>query len=384
MLPDTLLPLWFHYGAGCRPGLIKRVQARCAGLSEAYEAVRRGGAGAAAYLPEQVAKRLAFAAADGFLERSAETFCKQGIRWTVRGQAGYPALLTEIHDPPGVLFYRGSLPGDERLPLAVVGSRACSDYGRRMAATFAYAFAAAGASVISGMASGVDTAAARGALGAAGNACPTLAVLGTGVDVVYPAENARLYAQITERGAALSEFWPGTKPARENFPIRNRIMSGMSRAVVVIEAGEKSGTSITVGLALEMGRDVFALPARLTDQKSVGSNRMLQMGEARPAFCPEDVLGEYGWAAAAADGTHENAPAVVRFDELPAVQQAIWKTLQAGEKTFDELCDALPYSAGEINSGLTAMLFSEIMKQLPGRVYALDPLGAKVAGVPAG
>ncbi len=367
MLCAALQPLWFHYGAGYRAGCLPRTLARYGNLAEAYAAVRRSGAAAFPFLPEGVAARLCKAAADGFLETCVESFDRAGVRWAARGGAGYPALLGEICDPPNVLFYKGTLPPESMLPLAVVGSRACTAYGREMAETFARAFAAAGAVVVSGMANGVDAAAARGALSRAGGECPTVAVLGTGVDVPYPAANRRLYDEIVERGAVVSEFWPGTQSARENFPIRNRIMSGMARGVLVVEAAERSGTSITAGMAHDEGRDVFAIPGRIGDEKSRGTNGMIQRGEAMLVLRPEDVLDEYGWTAAQAEESDG-----ARLAELSEGGRAIYAMLQKGERTIDELCEALPYSPGEINSCLTDMAFSGIMKQLPGRVYALD------------
>ena len=172
---------------------------------------------------------------------------RRGVTVLLRDSEGYPALLSEIHDPPEALFVRGRLDADPLLPIAVIGARKSTEYGRGIARTFSRALAEQGATIVSGMASGIDAEAARGALEAGTRQLPTVAVLGSGIDVVYPKENEALYAEISERGAVVSEFWPGTRPSRENFPVRNRIMSGLSRGVVVVEAGERSGTSITAG-----------------------------------------------------------------------------------------------------------------------------------------
>lgn len=262
------------------------------------------------------------------------------------------------------------------LPIAIVGSRRPTAYGRDVARMFAYEFAGAGSTVISGMAAGIDSSAARGALECAESPYPTVAVLGSGIDVVYPPGNEKLFAEIAERGAVVTEFLPKARPLREHFPIRNRIISGLSRGVLVVEAGERSGTSITASLAHDQGREVFAIPGRITDRMSVGTNRMIYAGEAKPVLAPSNVLAEFDFLSD--DAAFLSGTVRVSYSSLSATEKAIYDLVRDGEKSFDELCEALPDSPAVINSVLTGMQFSGIMKQLPGRAYALDALRTAV------
>ncbi len=211
-----------------------------------------------------------------------------GVRVLTYADGGYPEQLRTIADPPPALFVKGTLPPGPYV--AVVGTRRASPYGRTVAARLAAGMARAGVVVVSGMARGVDAAAHRGALEAGGQ---TVAVLGCGPDVVYPREHAALRDEIAASGALVTEFPPGTPPEPWHFPVRNRIISGLSRAVVVVEAGEKSGALITADLALEQGRDVLAVPGHVTSPLSRGPNRLIKQG-ARLVEGPEDVLDELG------------------------------------------------------------------------------------------
>ncbi|MCR5453024.1 MAG: DNA-processing protein DprA [Lachnospiraceae bacterium] len=187
----------------------------------------------------------------------------------------YPSLLKNIYDPPFALFYKGNFPTNDDRSVAVVGARRCSAYGELMARDIGHALAKAGFCVVSGMAKGVDGYSHDGALVGKGR---TYAVLGCGVDICYPGQNKLLYEGIQKNGAVISEYLPGTNPLPANFPRRNRIISGMSKAVIVIEAKEKSGSLITADMALEQGRDVYALPGRVTDDLSAGCNRLIEQG----------------------------------------------------------------------------------------------------------
>ncbi|MCP4647201.1 MAG: DNA-protecting protein DprA [bacterium] len=199
---------------------------------------------------------------------------------------GYPEQLKSIPDPPAILFYIGTSPSRLPFPVAVIGSRRCSIYGRKTARRIASELARAGACVVSGLARGIDGEAHRGALDGGG---PTAAVMGGGLDIVYPPEHSSLAGRISGNGCLLSEYPPGTKPAKYTFPERNRIISGMSSAVVVVEAGEKSGTMITVGTALDQGRDVFAVPGDIDRSSTRGSNRLLRDG-AGVVLSPEELV----------------------------------------------------------------------------------------------
>lgn len=211
---------------------------------------------------------------------------KNGIRFVCLGSETYPKRLARIPDAPYGIYFRGRLPEEKRPAVAMIGARSCSEYGRRMAQHFGDALATAGIQVISGMARGIDGICQDAALGAGGY---SLGVLGCGVDICYPAENRELYGALCERGGVCSEYPPGTAPKNSLFPPRNRIISGLSDAVLVIEAKNRSGTLITVDMALEQGREVYALPGRVTDALSEGCNRLLQQG-ANIVLSAEDMI----------------------------------------------------------------------------------------------
>lgn len=201
----------------------------------------------------------------------------------------YPPMLRAIEQAPYVLFYRGRLEALRQLCFAVVGSRRASPYGRKIARELARDLAAEGVVVVSGLARGIDSEAHQGAVDAGG---ATVAVMGSGVDVVYPTENRRLYEKIQEMGAIVSEFVPGSYPEAHHFPRRNRIISGLSRGVVVVEARQKSGALITADFALEQGRDVFAVPGPVSSETSRGTNNLIKQG-AKLVSSAQDILEEY-------------------------------------------------------------------------------------------
>ena len=207
--------------------------------------------------------------------------------WCVsKGAPGYPQALMQIRSAPRQIYVRGQLPEENAPAVAIIGARQCSSYGREMAQWFAGELAAAGVQIISGMARGVDGAAQLAALKAGGR---SFGVLGCGTDICYPKENQQLYELLLERGGVLSEYPAGTPPLSCHFPGRNRIISALSDCVLVIEAKERSGTLITADFALEQGKDVFALPGRLTDRLSCGCNRLLAQG-AGIVLTPQHLL----------------------------------------------------------------------------------------------
>ena len=204
--------------------------------------------------------------------------------------AGYPNRLRNIYDPPCLLYVRGRLPAfDDEASIAVVGTRDCTPYGVSCAEKLGYGLAAGGAVVVSGLARGVDSAALRGALRAGGT---VTAVLGNGLDVIYPPENQYLYEDVAAAGALVSEYPPGASPEAKHFPARNRIMSGLCVATLVVEAPARSGALITAGTALEQGRDVFAVPGPIDAPASVGCNRLIRDGAGLVSDA-WDILGEY-------------------------------------------------------------------------------------------
>ena len=233
-------------------------------------------------------RELKKAAANQRIKQEWEELKAKGIRMTSYGQEDYPKRLLSISDPPFILYYIGKLPEEETPALAVIGARECSEYGRSMAEAFGERIAGAGVNVISGMARGIDGISQRAALRGGGS---TYAVLGCGVDICYPAGNRPLYEAMARQGGILSPYPPGTEPGRTLFPYRNQIVAGLSDGVLVIEARQKSGTLITVDMALEQGKDVYAVPGRLSDRLSDGCNYLIRQG-AGIALTPEDVVAE--------------------------------------------------------------------------------------------
>lgn len=209
------------------------------------------------------------------LEKELSYCVQRGIRLAVWQEESYPARLKNIYNPPYGVFYCGELPAGDQKAVGVVGARNCTYYGKTAAEQIGQGLAAAGIAVVSGMALGIDGAAQRGALH--GRGC-TYGVLGCGVDVCYPAGNRELYGQLIDKGGVVSEYPPRTRPLAFNFPQRNRIISGLSDVVLVVEAKEKSGSLITADFALEQGKDVYALPGRISDLSSQGTNRLIQQG----------------------------------------------------------------------------------------------------------
>lgn len=211
---------------------------------------------------------------------------RRGIRFVSILDPEYPQRLKHIYGNPAGLFIKGGLPREDVPAVAVVGARNCSGYGYQVAKALGYSLGGAGIQVISGMAMGVDGAGHEGALQAGG---ATFAVLGNGVDVCYPRSNYSLYERMQEQGGVISEFPPGIQPLPQNFPMRNRIISGLADMIVVVEARERSGSLITAELALEQGKEVYAVPGMVTDALSLGCNRLIRQG-AGIVTSPDDIL----------------------------------------------------------------------------------------------
>lgn len=279
-------------------------------------------------------------------------------RRLARSDPLYPKLLAAIHDPPPQLWVRGE-PGAELLSEAavgVVGARVCSSYGRAVARSLGRDLAAAGVVVVSGMARGVDGEAHRGALDAGG---VTVAVLGCGIDRDYPAAHAELARRISADGLIVSEYEPGVEPAPWRFPARNRIISGLSRAIVVVEARERSGALITVDFALEQGRDVLAVPGEITSALSAGSNALLRLGAA-PVLAVDDVLGAIGLVVAKLDKP-----------KLPEGDAGrILGVLHEAAATVDEIARAVALPAAEVAALLTALELEGLVESGEGAYRA--------------
>jgi len=287
----------------------------------------------------------------------------------------YPSRLKEIYDPPVVLFVKGSVDLLCQPGIAMVGTRHPTPYGTGMAERLATDLAARGLVIISGLARGVDTASHRGAVAAKGK---TVAVLGTGIDIVYPKENSRLAEQILAFGGALvSEFPIGTSPTPQNFPIRNRIISGMSAGVLVVEAAEYSGTRITSRCALEQNRDVYAVPGNVTNKNSWGPNTLIKQG-AKLVATWEDIWEELPSdmqlaLSSARKESSEPATASLFPDEARSPhERRLLSLLKADESThIDELVEMLEneMSASEIFAALFELELSGKVKQLAGKNF---------------
>ena len=298
----------------------------------------------------------------GYFHRLFDRLERGGIRAVTRLSEDYPASLTGIYDPPPTLYVRGGASLNAERALAVVGSRRCTRDGQRAAREFAKGLAENGVTVISGMARGIDSWAHRGALDGCG---PTVAVLGCGVDVVYPPENDRLMAEILESGGAVvSELRPGSPPSTGNFPARNRIISGMSRGTLLVEGAKASGAMITVNLALEQGRDVFAVPGGIYSPLSDAPNHMIRDG-ATPALSHWDILEYYRWAERPGEGGRRTA----KPPELDADEEALVAPLRLEALSFEELAAATGFSAARLNSHLTMLELRGIIEKVPGGLY---------------
>jgi DNA processing protein len=272
----------------------------------------------------------------------------------------YPTLLREIPASPPVLYVKGSLMPEDGWAVAVVGTRRASAYGREVAERLSGALAAGGVTVVSGLARGIDTHAHRAALAAGGR---TIAVLGSGIDVVYPAENAALAAEIVEHGALLSELPLGSQPAAENFPLRNRIISGLSLGTVLVEAPLDSGARITCSYALEQNREVFAVPGNIFSRNAALPHRLIQEG-AKLVTCAEDILAELNLSMAPQQ--QEVARAVPATLEEAAILNAL-----AGEpQHVDEIGRACGLPAATVSALLTMMELKGLVKHLGGMIYA--------------
>ena len=285
-----------------------------------------------------------------------------GIRAVTRLGEGYPPALTGIFDPPPTLYVRGECPLDGERRLAIVGSRRCTRDGQRAAGEFARDLAENGVTVVSGMARGIDTCAHRGALDGRGR---TVAVLGCGVDVVYPPENDDLMREIIDSGGAvISELLPGTPPTAGNFPARNRIISGMTEGTLLVEGAKASGAMITVNLALEQGRDVFAVPGSIYSPLSSAPNRMILDG-ATPVLSAWDILEYYRWASRPG----EDARPAARQAPLDPEDEALVTPLREQALSFDELAAITGFSAAKLNSHLTMLELRGIIEKVPGGLF---------------
>jgi DNA processing protein len=288
---------------------------------------------------------------------------REKIKICTKYSEDYPQKLSNIENKPFLLYFKGNMDVKElnRKGIAVVGSRKSTSYGKWVSEKLVSQLSRKGINIISGMAQGVDTIAHEVSLKMNN---PTVAVLGSGVDVAYPTKNKILYDKISEMGLIISEFPPGTSPMPYNFPLRNRIISGLSDGVLVIEAGEKSGSLITATHAVEQGREVFAVPGNIDSIFSKGTNKLIREG-AKITTCADDIIEEFSVYKDEAESLDH---------DLNEIQIKIINLLETGEKTILELKDCINYELSDIYSNLTILEILEIIKQEKGKKYRLNSL----------
>jgi DNA processing protein len=281
-----------------------------------------------------------------------------GLRLVAIPDPDYPPRLITTHDPPPYFYQAGPWKPDNRPAVAIVGTRRPTAYGLGVAERFGQELAEAGAVVVSGMARGIDCAAHRGALRAGGT---TIAVLGGGADVCYPREAGPIYRAIRATGAVISEQPPGAEPRSEFFPERNRIISGLAHGIVVVEAGEKSGTLITVAQALNQGRDVFAVPGPITSPMSVGPHALIRDGACLATSVPE-ILAELGFSV------RRPAPGTAHAGLEPE-QERVLGWMGQEPRWAGDLAEACGLPAGHVQGILTMLELKGLVKHLPGGQY---------------
>lgn len=293
-----------------------------------------------------------------------EYFLEKGITIISVEDTDYPFLLANIYDPPYLLYYQGDIKIAEKLCVAIVGSRAASSYGKTQAFKFASDLSQHDVAIVSGLARGIDAQAHLGALDKGGK---TIAVLGSGLDIIYPRENLRLSEKIKREGLLISEFPPGTHPEPFNFPIRNRTISGLSRGVVIVEAQLKSGALITADFALEQGRDVFAVPGPVNSQNSAGTNRLIKQG-AQLVTSAQDILEEYSLVIN--ENTRISEQNKLKF--LDNYEEKILECLGSEILHIDELLRQTGYDIGLVSSILFQLELKGFIKATAGNYYMLN------------
>lgn len=306
-------------------------------------------------------------------EREVDLVKETGGEILVLDDGGYPGFLREISDPPITLYVRGDWRSCFEMPaIAVVGSRRCTTYGRNAASMLSEELAEKGICIVSGFARGVDTSAHKAALRCNGR---TIAVMGTGIDGVYPADNARLAEDILDKGGAVvSQFPLGTPPLRDNFPYRNRIISGLSLGVLIVEASERSGSLITARLAMEQDREVFSVPGNITSRNSFGTNYLIKSG-AKLVQHWQDVVTELPAETASRLLPHAIGRPAPPGEDIPrglsGNEAAVYRHLAPDANIhIDELLEVTGLSFGEINSAIVSLELKDLILILPGNHFA--------------
>ncbi len=361
LLGTLRLSLVSGVGPRIRQALLERFGSPEAVLAAAPSALREvPGVG-----PKLAAK---ISTADEQIDAEAElAFCwERDVAVLTQQSAEYPRMLREIHDPPGVLFVRGSFHPNDTLAIGIVGTRHASQYGLRQAERLAGSLARAGLTVVSGLARGIDAAAHRGALEAGGR---TLAVLAGGVLNVYPPEHGNLATEVAGRGAVLSEAPPKAEPLAGAFPQRNRLISGMSLGIIVVEAAQRSGALITARHAMEQGREVFAVPGRVDSRISRGCHRLIRDG-AKLVETADDVLEELGPLVEAAprdDGRVIHHPAELQLNDL---EQKVLDAIGTEATSVDQIVARSGLPVPRVLSTISVLEMRRLVRRLSGSTVA--------------
>lgn len=312
---------------------------------------------------EEIARSIVKKRAFGDPEKELRKAEDHGVRILAYTDPAYPGLLREIHDPPMLLYIKGKDIPDNRAFIAVVGSRNSTSYGQRAAEKIGQGLARRGLGVVSGMARGIDSSSHWGCLEGKGL---TIAVLGTGIDIVYPPSNGKLYDQIAEKGIIVSEFPMGSPPAPNNFPIRNRIISGLCRGTVIVEATKNSGSLITASLALEQGRELFAVPGSINSFKSMGCHYLIKQGACLIENA-DDILEALGMnypSVPKTDTFREMTP-----DGMDDGESALYNIIGDYPVHIDQIARAGKMTPGEVSSLLMKMELKGFIRQLPGKMF---------------
>jgi len=285
---------------------------------------------------------------------------RSGIYFVTKGDEQYPGKLHNIYDAPYALYFKGRLPDESQKTIAIVGARDCTVHGGQLAEYFARELAKRGIAIISGLARGIDSHAHKGALEADG---VTFAVMGCGIDICYPRENLKLYMDMQAKGGIISEYAPDTRPYAGNFPMRNRLISGLSDAVLVVEAREKSGSLITADMGLEQGKDIFAIPGRPTDPLSAGCNNLIKMG-AKLVAEPEDILEEL-----MPDYSGEVQPDKKNNNFLELNEEIVYSSLCLEPRHIEEISIITGLPVSELAQILLSMTLRGLIKQTSKNYY---------------
>lgn len=358
MSDDKKYWIGFNLVKGIGAVRFQQIQAHFGDLSLAWKAPAE--AFQTAGLPPRTVSNLLKLRKQIDLDQLYESILEKNVSVLTLKDGGYPRLLKEIDQSPPVIYVKGQLKPADEFAVAIVGTRRVSDYGQQITRDASIYLAGHGLTIVSGLARGVDGLAHRHALEAGGR---TIAVLGSGVDVIYPPEHRKLAEAISENGAVISDYPMGTQPEGVNFPPRNRIISGLSLATIVVEAGERSGALITADFALEQGRDVFAVPGNVLSPASRGTNKLIQSG-AYAMVSPQDVLDVLNLSEI---DSQKNAREVLPANEKEA---RILQAMDFEPIHIDEICNKVGLAVDSVSAALTMMELKGLVQHMGAMRYA--------------